>query len=76
MKRTTAAPLVIAAIVGIGVGFLTDQMLTSAGRATFTPTVTLPILLILLGAVDILLAVPIRRATRGISKARRCRPAS
>jgi hypothetical protein len=70
MKRTTAGPLVIAAIVGVGLGFLTDQILTSAGRATFTPTVTLPILLILLGAVDIVLAVPIRRATRGLSRAR------
>jgi hypothetical protein len=69
MKRTSAAPLIIAAVVGIGVGFLTDQVLTSAGRATFTPTVTLPILLILLGAVDIVLAIPIRRATRGLSKA-------
>jgi hypothetical protein len=69
MRRTGAAPLVIAVIVGIGVGFLTDQILTSAGRATFTPTITLPILLILLGVVDILLAIPIRRATRGLSKA-------
>ena len=59
MKRTGVVPLVIAGVAGIGAGFLTDQVLTSAGRATFTPTVTLPVLLILLGILDIALAVPI-----------------
>jgi hypothetical protein len=68
MKRTGVVPLVIAGVAGIGAGFLTDQVLTSAGRATFTPTVTLPVLLILLGILDIALAVPIQRATRGVSK--------
>ena len=35
------------------------------GGATFTPAVTLPILLVLLGAIVVALALPIRRATRG-----------
>ncbi|MEZ3160304.1 DUF3180 domain-containing protein [Microbacterium sp. BWT-B31] len=73
MKRTSASILIIAAVVGIGVGFFVDQLLTSTGRATFTPTITLPILLMLLGAVVVTLAVPIRRATRG-SNARPVNP--
>ena len=65
MKRTGAGILSVAAVLGVAVGFLLDQVLTSSGRPTFTPAVTLPILLVLLGAVVVVLAVPIRRSTRG-----------
>ena len=65
MKRTGAGILILAAALGIAAGFLLDQALTAAGRATFTPSVTLPILLVLLGAIAVALALPIRRATRG-----------
>ncbi|MHC3000171.1 DUF3180 family protein [Microbacterium sp. HJ5] len=65
MKRTGAGILLVAAALGVAAGFLLDQLLTSSGRATFTPVVTLPILLVLLGAVVVVLAVPIRQATRG-----------
>nr|WP_208387991.1 DUF3180 domain-containing protein [Microbacterium halimionae] len=54
----------VAAVLGTGVGFLIDQVLTAGGRTTFTPHITLPILLLLLGAVVVVLAIPIRRATR------------
>ncbi|WP_345801235.1 DUF3180 domain-containing protein [Microbacterium sp. AZCO] len=64
MKRTGAGVLVLTAAIGVAVGFLVDQLLTAAARPTFTPTVTLPILLVLLGGIVVLLAVPIRRATR------------
>ncbi|MCC4908440.1 DUF3180 family protein [Microbacterium sp. cx-59] len=65
MKRTSPGVLAIAAILGIGVGFLIDQVLTSMGNATFTPMISLPVLLALLGALCLALAIPIRRATRG-----------
>lgn len=65
MTRTGPAVLIIAAALGTAVGFLVDQALTSAGRSTFTPSIMLPILLVLLGALVIALAIPIRRATRG-----------
>ncbi|WP_159501639.1 DUF3180 domain-containing protein [Microbacterium sp. 18062] len=65
MRRTSPAVLAIAAVLGVGVGFLADQVLTASGNATFTPMPTLPILLALLGALVIALAIPIRRATRG-----------
>ena len=65
MKRTGAGVLLLAAGLGAGAGFLIDQLLTSTGRATFTPAVSLPILLVALGAIVVILAVPIRQATRG-----------
>ncbi|MDE0545181.1 DUF3180 domain-containing protein [Microbacterium sp. C7(2022)] len=65
MKRTGAGILASAAVLGIAAGYLLDQMLTATGRPTFTPTVMLPILLVLLGVAVVGLAVPIRRATRG-----------
>ena len=65
MRRTGASILLIAAAIGVAVGFLLDQTLTAMGRATFNPSITLPIFLVLLGAIVIALALPIRRATRG-----------
>lgn len=69
MKRTGAGVLIVAAVLGTAAGYIVDQLLTSAGRPTFTPAVTLPILLVLLGAVAVALALPIRRATRGTGTA-------
>lgn len=66
MKRTGAGILIVAAAIGVAVGFLLDQGLTAAGRATFIPSITLPILLVLLGVIVVALALPIRRATRGV----------
>ncbi len=65
MKRTRPSILIVTALAGVGAGFLLDQILTSMGRSTFTPAVTLPILLLLLGMLVVALAIPIRRATRG-----------
>lgn len=67
MRRTTASILVAAAIVGGAVGFLVDMMLTSMGRSTFAPAASLPILFVLLGAIVVVLAVPVFRASRGRS---------
>ncbi|MEU1971963.1 DUF3180 domain-containing protein [Microbacterium sp. NPDC019599] len=67
MRRTGAGILILTAAIGLGIGFLVDQLLTSAGRATFVPGVTLPILLVLLGGFVVVLALPIRRATRGVA---------
>lgn len=69
MRRTGAGALLLATMLGVAAGFLVNQVLTSSGRPTFAPAVTLPILLVLLGAVVVVLAVPIRRATRGTGNA-------
>ena len=65
MRRTGVGILILAAAIGVAAGFLLDQALTAAGRATFIPSITLPIFLALLGAIVVALALPIRRATRG-----------
>jgi hypothetical protein len=67
VRRTGPGVLVVAVAIGFAAGFVVDQLLTAAGSPTFTPSVTLPILLVLLGVFVVLLAVPIRRATHGAS---------
>lgn len=70
MRRTSPWTLVVAGVLGIGVGFAVDQALTAAGRATFTPHAMLPVFLVLLGAACLALALPVRRAVRGGAGAR------
>lgn len=67
MKRTSAGMLLIAVVIGGVVGFAVDQLLTGAGRATFTPSLLLPVLLVLLAAATVAFALPIRRAINGTS---------
>lgn len=69
MRRTSPGILVLAAVLGGGAGFLLNQLLTAGSRPTFTPVIMLPILLVILGAIDIALAIPIARATRGRTSA-------
>lgn len=65
MKRTSAGLLVAVGAGGAVIGFLLDQLLTAAGRPTFTPSLLLPILFVLLGVATVALALPIRRAITG-----------
>ncbi|MCK6066472.1 MULTISPECIES: DUF3180 family protein [Microbacterium] len=65
MKRTGAGSLLLAAVLGAVAGFLIDSAFSAAGRPTFTPAVSLPILLLLLGALVVVLAIPVYRASRG-----------
>lgn len=67
MRRTGPASLTLAAVLGAGLGFLIDQLLTAGGRATLSPTIALSLLLIAIGVIVLALAIPIRRATRGTS---------
>lgn len=63
MKRTGPVPLIAVAVIAAVIGFIIDQLLTSSGRPTFTPSLMLPILLVLLAVITVILALPIRRAT-------------
>ncbi len=65
MKPTRISVLALAALAAAAVGFLLDHTLTSAGRPTFTPSYLLPILLVLLGVLLVVIALPIRRAKSG-----------
>lgn len=65
MKRTSAGLLVVLALLSAAAGFGFDHMLTVTGRATFTPSAFLPVLLMLLAAAVVALAWPVRRSVRG-----------
>lgn len=65
MKRTSPGVLTVLALLAFGVGFGVDQLLTSLGRATFTPSVYLPVMLVLIAVGVFALAWPVRRSTRG-----------
>ncbi|GAA1705152.1 hypothetical protein GCM10009808_23910 [Microbacterium sediminicola] len=70
MKRTSAGILLTIALLAAIIGFFTDQLLVVTGYPSFTPLITLPVLLVALGAIVIVLAIPIRRAARGVHGAR------
>ncbi|MBS1673611.1 MAG: DUF3180 domain-containing protein [Actinobacteria bacterium] len=70
MKRISAVLLLVLALAGAAAGFLLDHALTTAGRATFTPSAVLPIFLVLLGLAVLALAWPVRRSTRGAARHR------
>ncbi len=70
MTRTSLPVLFLLAIAGAGGGFLLDHVLTISGRATFTPAVALPVLLLLLAATVLVLAWPVRRSVRGGARQR------
>jgi len=65
MKRTSAGLLVVLALLATGAGFAFDHLLTVTGRATFTPSGFLPVLLLLVAVAVLALAWPVRRSTRG-----------
>ncbi|MFS0912039.1 DUF3180 family protein [Microbacterium sp. 179-I 3D2 NHS] len=64
MRRTSAGLLVVLALAGGGAGFLLDHLLTAAGRATFTPSLLLPVLLLLIAAAALGVAWPVRSSVR------------
>lgn len=64
MRRTSAGVLVVLALLGGGSGFLLDHLLTAAGRVTFTPSLLLPLLLLLIAAAALGVAWPVRRSVR------------
>ena len=63
--RTSPPVLVLLALLAGGAGVAFDHLLTVTGRATFTPSAFLPVLLVLLAVTVLLLALPVRRSTRG-----------
>ena len=65
VKRTTVVSLVVLAITGgIGGGFL-ETALAAAGSRILLPLLTLGLALLAIGIMVVVLALPIRRLTRG-----------
>lgn len=70
MKRTSPALLIGLALAGVGAGYLLDHVLTITGRATFTPSGFLPVLLIFVAGAALGVAWPVRRSVRGATPGR------
>ncbi|MBT2473470.1 DUF3180 domain-containing protein [Microbacterium sp. ISL-103] len=64
MKRTSLGLLVVLAALAGAAGFVLDHMLTAMGRTTFTPSLLLPVLLLLIAAASIGVAWPVRASVR------------
>lgn len=65
MKRTNITTLVLLALIGgISGGFL-ETVLASAGRPIVLPPLTLGLALLAIGIMVVVLALPIRKLTRG-----------
>lgn len=64
MTRSRWTTLLPIGLLGLAFGGLVEIMLTSEGRATVIPPISLPIALVTIGGILIALAQPIRRATR------------
>jgi hypothetical protein len=64
MRRTSAGLLLLLALLAAGGGFLLDHLLTAAGRVTFTPSLLLPVLLLLIALASLGVAWPVRRSVR------------
>jgi hypothetical protein len=70
MKRTSVTALVLLALVGGVGGGLLETALAASGRPVVLPPITLALALLAIGIMVIVLALPIRRLTRGTSRQR------
>ncbi|WP_341956448.1 DUF3180 domain-containing protein [Microbacterium sp. LWH13-1.2] len=64
MKRTSVGLLVVLALLAGAAGYVLDHMLTAMGRTTFTPSLLLPVLLLLIAAASLGVAWPVRSSVR------------
>ena len=70
MTRTRPLHLVLLAILGAGVLWFTQSALASAGQPIVIPPITLAVALVLIGVIIIVMALPVRRVSRGVPNAR------
>jgi hypothetical protein len=65
VTRTRPGTLIILAVIGAGVGILLQAALAALGMPKLRPEFSLGLTVALVGAAAVILAVPVRRATRG-----------
>ncbi|MEP6481891.1 MAG: DUF3180 domain-containing protein [Rhodoglobus sp.] len=70
MTRTKPLHLLLLAVLGAGITWLTETALVAGGRAILIPPLTLAAALVLIAGIIIVMALPIRRVSRGLAKAR------
>jgi hypothetical protein len=64
VKRSRPTPLIGLGLLGLVVGFLLEVAAASFGAPIVIPPVTLPVALVFIGVILVVLAWPIRQATR------------
>jgi hypothetical protein len=69
MTRTKPWHLVLLAAFGGIAGWVLETVLAASGRAVVLPPVTLAIALTLIGVIVVLMALPVRRVSRGVKGA-------
>jgi hypothetical protein len=70
MTRTKASHLVLLAGLGAALTWLLETALAAAGSAILVPPISLPIVLVVIGVIVVVLALPVRRVSRGTPNAR------
>lgn len=70
MTRTPPLLLVVLGVVSAGVALLLQLGLGAAGLSKLVPQLTLSVTLVLIAVIVVVLALPVRRATRGAEKRR------
>ena len=70
MKRSSPTPLLAFGMLGLVLGFLIEISTASSGLPILVPPFTMTITLVAIGVIVVLLAWPIRQATRGKQKRR------
>jgi uncharacterized membrane protein YczE len=67
MKRTSPTPVIALFVIGLAVGFLAEISAAASGVPVFVAPLSLPITLVVIAAGVVILAWPIRKATKGDS---------
>ena len=70
MTRTKPLLLLLVAVLGAGITWLTETALAAGGRAILIPPFTLAVAVVLIAAIIITMAIPVRRVSRGLATAR------
>ncbi len=70
MSRTKPLHLVLLAAFGGIAAWLLETVLAASGRAVLLPPVTLAIALVLIGAIVVIMALPVRRVSRRVEGAK------
>lgn len=70
MTRTKPLHLVLLVALGGGVTWFLETALAASGQAVLIPPFTLAVALLLIGVIIVVMALPVRRVSRGVPNAR------
>lgn len=70
MTRTKPTHLILLAVLGGGATWFLETALAASGRPVIIPPLTLGVALLLIGVILVVMALPVRRVSRGVPNAR------